>query len=643
MRNLIRNHPESFYHQLFDSLPVAFYYCNKEGRITFYNDKAARLWGYEPNLDEVKFCACHKLWSAEGEPIAPDETPMAWVIENAKPYRNAEAWVEKPDGSQYYASINIFPLFDPEGNFLGAMNMFQDISDWKNAERGLLESEGRYRQLITSLPVAIYTIDARGRITLYNDAAAQLWGREPRIGQDLWCGSWKIYKTEGTPLPLDECPMAITIREAKRVIGETIVVERPNGTRRFVVAHPSPIVDSAGKIQGGVNMLVDITEQKRAEQILRENEERLRLVVEASELGTWDMDISSGSVITSKQHSRILGYDEGLDWDREKFYAVVHPEDLPMVKESIQRAMVTGKLFYEARIRWRNKKTKWIRVTGKTVVQDGVPVRLLGTTTDITAQKEANDHLEKAVAERTKELRCVNKQLEKSNHDLEQFAFIASHDLQEPLRKIQTFLTLVERAKEPKVQREYISKIHSSAQSMSTLIKDVLSYSRLSKLPEFEHVDLNKVLDSVKSGLEVAIADKKATIKAGQLPILKGIPRQFEQLFSNIISNSLKFSTAKPIIEISADTLSKDDSRRPSGASSRECILLSFKDNGIGFEQLYADQIFEIFQRLNKKETYPGTGVGLALCKKIVENHNGHISAQSRPGRGTTIIVVLPV
>ena len=264
-----------------------------------------------------------------------------------------------------------------------------------------------------------------------------------------------------------------------------------------------------------------------------------------------------------------------------------------------------------------------------------------------------NQKLEEKVRERTAELEnakneieVMNRKLVKSNHDLEQFAYIASHDLQEPLRKIQTFSELAGRnpGGEETLQK-YLEKINLSAQRMADLIRSVLNYSRLSRLSEeFSEIDLNITLDSIRSDLELLIAEKKAEIRCGPLPVIKGIPLQLNQLFTNLISNSLKFSDKAPVIDISSKILPGSEVRSNGGLNSTDnYVELKFADNGIGFEQQYADKIFTIFQRLHASQHYSGTGIGLALCKKIVENHHGFITARSEPGKGAEFYVYLPV
>lgn len=278
---------------------------------------------------------------------------------------------------------------------------------------------------------------------------------------------------------------------------------------------------------------------------------------------------------------------------------------------------------------------------------------------NITDQKEAEriinegkerfrQELEDTVAERTRELAESNTRLAKSNYDLEQFAYIASHDLQEPLRKIHVFSELLEQGMnegaDPKTLQKHLGKIKNASVRMSRLIRDVLEYSRLIRVElVYEPVDLNEVMRDVLTEFDLWVAEKKASITVDKLPVVKGTSSQFRQLFRNLIGNALKFSQEDPRIVIRSDRARPDElpPSLPSGSSGYWKI--SFRDNGIGFEQEHGEKIFDIFQRLNSQDKYGGSGIGLALCKKIVENHNGAITATSEPGKGATFNVFLPL
>jgi signal transduction histidine kinase len=256
----------------------------------------------------------------------------------------------------------------------------------------------------------------------------------------------------------------------------------------------------------------------------------------------------------------------------------------------------------------------------------------------ISILQNSAEELEKKVAERTSEL-------QRKNSELEQFAYIASHDLQEPLRKIRTFSDLLQKSLQQGAPvNNYFDKIQSSAERMTQLINDVLNYSRLSNREEqFADIDLNIILQQVKGDFDLLIEQKQAVIKDNCLPLVKGIPLQLQQLFINLIGNSLKFSDKQPLITITGSALTASESALyPELRDDIPYVKVEFADNGIGFEPQFSEKIFTIFQRLNERRLYDGTGIGLALCKKIVENHHGVIRAVGKPHEGATFIVVLP-
>lgn len=250
-----------------DALPEAVYLCSGDGRVVRFNQKAAELWGRAPKPDpEQRFCGSFRLYRTDGAFLPHDQCPMAVALQTAESFHNQEVVIEQPSGQRLTALVNIAVFKDQDGHVQGAINCFKDITDRKRAEAALHESERRFRTMINSLPAAVYTTDAEGRITHFNPAAAAFSGRVPELGTDAWCVTWKLYYPDGTPMAHDQCPMAIALKEGRAVRGAEAIAERPDGTRVWFAPYPTPLRDEAGRVVGAVNMLVDISERKRAEQ-----------------------------------------------------------------------------------------------------------------------------------------------------------------------------------------------------------------------------------------------------------------------------------------------------------------------------------------------------------------------------------------
>jgi light-regulated signal transduction histidine kinase (bacteriophytochrome) len=263
--------------------------------------------------------------------------------------------------------------------------------------------------------------------------------------------------------------------------------------------------------------------------------------------------------------------------------------------------------------------------------------RIVGVTRDITSFRNPERERERNIRE-----------LNRSNKELEEFAYVASHDLQEPLRKIATFSERMKAKFYDKLGSDgamYLDRIMSSTENMRILIDNLLEFSRATRSTRaFEPCDLNVVIKDVINELELRIEEAKAKVRAEPLPALEAVPTEMHQLFNNVIANAIKFRSAErtPSIFIRSEKLSKAEKDKNHLRVDQNYVKIIIKDNGIGFEPDYQDKIFQIFQRLHGKAEYPGSGVGLAICKKIVDNHEGVIYAESNLGVGSTFVVILP-
>ena len=422
-----------------------------------------------------------------------------------------------------------------------------------------------------------------------------------------------------------------------------------------------PTRNSAGEVDGILLHAIDITEQVLARADLKDNQERLEIAQQSGHIGTFDLFVDSGQIIWTPELEALYGLAPGaFEGNYEGWASRVHPADLTYAEESLQGAIAGGPPYdAEFRIIRPDGTMRWMQ--GKGIVhydEQGQPWRVIGVNIDITERKEAeqklstlyesvqdlNANLETQVVQRTEALNQTNLELQRSNNELQEFAYVASHDLQEPLRKIQAFGNLLEEEYGEVVGegKMYIERMRSAAARMRILIDDLLAFSRVtSKAQPFVPVDLNAVAQQVMDDLGFLLETTHGTIELGELPTIYADEQQMYQMLQNLLSNAIKFHQPNlpPIITVSAEI----QQRSAASIEDKAHCLLRVKDNGIGFDEKYTDRIFTVFQRLHGKEKYEGTGIGLAVVRKIVERHNGTIIAQSSPGQGATFLVKLPI
>lgn len=399
----------------------------------------------------------------------------------------------------------------------------------------------------------------------------------------------------------------------------------------------------------------DFTRRYSAEKSLLKTQEQLKLSLIGDSIGTWWWDLTTDQMKWSAENEHLNGLEDGVfrgnfkDWE-----AVIHPEDITAVKKVIKKAMdeSAGKskdqlpVEVEYRVVWPDHSVHWLLSRGHIYFDsDHKPNRMVGVTMDNTERKLNAEHLEHLVKSRTAELTSANNALTLANQQLEQYVFISSHDLQEPLRKIRTFYNLLngEKSNLNAYSLKYLVKINEAASRMSDLLSDLHSFSTIKDDPsKFMNVSLNEVIREVLGTFAVRIEMKQAVVNFSPLPEVHGHPFQIRQLFSHLLSNSLKFSKEKPVIDITAKAVKESDyALHPELARTVSYVSVSITDNGIGFQQKYADKLFVLFQQL-KDVHATGTGIGLAICKKIVTHHRGYICAEGSPGKGATFTVFLP-
>ena len=387
----------------------------------------------------------------------------------------------------------------------------------------------------------------------------------------------------------------------------------------------------------------DITDALKSKEEIQTTRELLDETEELLQFGSWAWDISTNTVSWTAGLYSLLGYTPQELAGRigfEFYLSHVQEEYIQAFKDIIQRAISEKNDFsYEYIIKTSTGALKNISTKGKLVKDDhDEVVKILCINRDITALRSFEKEQERNIRE-----------LNRSNRDLEEFAYIASHDLQEPLRKISMFTERLKAKYDKSLDKEgelFIERILISAANMRTLIDNLLDFSRTNRRSHtFDQVDIRTILEGVISELELKIEETKADIKVtGTFPVLEAVTSEMTQLFSNILSNAIKFRKqhVRAEINVHAAKLGKSEKQLLGLPLNSNFHKIEVQDNGIGFEPEYSDKIFQIFQRLNGKSEYPGSGIGLAICKKIVEKHNGLIFAKSRPDEGATFTVILP-
>jgi PAS domain S-box-containing protein len=624
--------------------------------ITFYNDSYIDVAGekHPTLLGKSGKEGWAEIWDELGPLVETVFQGTSTWSEDLLLNMNRHGYVEET-----YFTFSYSPIFNDEGNVEALFCACIETTEKVLAARRIEQSERNLRNTILQSPVAMCILKGPSFVVeIANGRMFELWGRnaEDMVQKPIFEGL-----PEARRQGLEE--ILVNVYET----GEEFVgYERPvmlprNGTVEnvFINFVYHPFREGDGTISGIIAVAIDVTQQVLARKKIEESEQELQVRVQErtnelekqSHLVDNILQNSSngisvtemvrdekGEVIDAKTILANDGAIRNTGLSREVYLSKLATELDPNIisspyGQSCIETLRTGVPFV---IQYFLEITgRWLELTVSRMDED----HLIHIFTDVTSVKEAQIQLERTVEE-----------LKRSNANLEQFAYAASHDLKEPVRKITTFSNLLQADFSNKLsekQLKLFQRMDSATERMSVLIDDLLNYSHSTKgILNIEEIDLNKKVQRVLEDLELQVQEKQAEIIVDPLPAIKGNRRQIQQLFQNLLSNALKYSKAgvRPVIHISYKfTKGQETGAKLEGEERNHYYhVISVRDNGIGFEQEYAEEIFNIFTRLHSRFEYAGSGVGLSIVRRVVENHKGFVYAESKPGKGSVFTIILP-
>lgn len=624
---------ERKYRTLIDSTEVATaLYEGWDMTIKIANNAMIKLWGKDGSvIGKHLYDALPELRNQ------PFLEILRNVYETGITYKTTEGRADLVvDGilQTFYFNFSYQAMKNEQGEVYGILNMAVDVTQMVNDRKKLEEAEDKTRLALAAGNFGVWDFDFENNAVFLDARCKELFGL-----------------SEHTNLKPEEFSRYVHPDDQKKMdqaIQNMLEAGRSDYRLEFRVMLPGDKVRwvrSYGKAyfhNDKLSLITGTSQDISAERQSQDEQTKLLALVDNSIELMSLLGLDGKNSYINKAGRAMLGFDSMEQVLRTPISELHTPEDFKKVSDEVLVAL-TEKGRWSGEMIVRNLKTgELFPVYNNTVrIHDPESGEVLGFG---AVMRDMRPELEARRKElHTQALQTANAILKRSNEELEQFAYVASHDLQEPLRKIRMFTDLIlANPDDPEFLLNQITKVDAASKRMIILVKDLLNYSRLSSITQsFEPVDLNKIMTDVLNDLDLKRGS--ARVEFADLPVVKGLPLQLYQLFLNLISNSLKFTEKDPLISISCHPILGGQSGAPQALIKDSAYWhLVFKDNGIGFEQHYADKIFTIFQRLHNRQTYSGTGIGLAICKKTVENHNGYIYAESSPGQGASFHIYLP-
>jgi PAS domain S-box-containing protein len=617
---------EGRYPGLMEVAPDAIVISDANGRIVMVNVETERLFRYTREelvgrpfevLIPERFRDKHKE-HRQGYTSHPRTRLLG---------ESLELWGLRKDATEFPVEISLGPLETQEG--LCMASSIRDATQRRRVEQALRESEECFRLLVSNVKdCAIIMLDLEGRVISWNEGAERTEGyrAEEIVGHHLSVFYTAEDMQTGKPV------FALGTAAMQGFFEDEGWRVRKDGSRFWAHVVLTALRDENGRLRGFGKITRDITARKEAEQALRVSEETLRLAVEAAEMGTWSWNLERDEIHWSEKFRALLGLSPGATLTYQGFLDATHPGDRRRLDRSFKGTLEQGAPYdIEFRAVWPDASVHWIAAKGRAQRSaEGLAVDMQGIVMDVTERKTAEETLRHREATERR-----GAELKRSNDDLQQFAYVAAHDLQEPLRMVASYTQLLAQRYKGRLDSdadEFIAFAVDGAHRMQLLIADLLAYCRVeTKGKELRETAAEGALAQALFNLQGAVHESGGVVTHDPLPTVFADGTQLVQLFQNLVGNAIKYHGAEPPrIHISA----KNDAHE---------WIFSVQDNGMGIDPKYFEKVFVMFQRLHGQEEFSGTGIGLTVCKKIAERHGGRIWVESELGKGSTFYFALPV
>lgn len=614
----------------FERIPIGFILTDEKLKILDWNPQAEKIFGY--SREEI-------IGKSQFDTIIPPSQKklVKEVVQNIKNKRESEVITHEnitKDGRRIQVEWHNTSLHDENGKFLALMAMAIDVTEKYESERLLRESEQKLRLFFDSNLIGIEFADIYGKLYSANDEMLRIIGYSRKDLEEGLIHWDQITPPEFIPLEQKAIARAMETGEVETYEKQYI---RKDGRVIWVLIGFAVIDKENGTT---IAFILDITQKKLAEQEFMAYHKLLDLVGEIGKIGGWDFDVATGEGTWTNEVAIIHELDPSDPTSRDLGLNFYTPESKVQIETAIANAVESGTPYnLELELVSTNGVHKLVRTIGLPLVVNGKVERMRGIFQDITELKQAeaevrklNEELEQRVVERTNELVVANQ-------ELEAFSYSVSHDLRAPLRAIDGFSKLLideHRDDCPPDMLRYLEMIRSNTHNMSQLIDDLLAFSRLGRQTiQRNDVDMVKLVQSVVEKVKLDVQGRKVEFVIKKMPSCHADDALLSQVYYNLISNAVKFTRlrSKSVIEIGYKT---SIPRLPDGTIQAVADCYYVSDNGVGFDMRYYDKLFSVFQRLHKAEEYEGTGVGLAIVKRVIEKHGGLVWADSSPGSGST-------